>query len=93
MTTYVPPTELDPLPRLYALHKENEAGGPAIVAAWGLAFADGSALTLWCDEPYIGASTVANNSVQTVQEYIADRVGAYFVWLPDPALARPESQQ
>lgn len=48
----------EPLPRLYALHRDDDEDGPPTVVAWGLAFADGSAVTLWAD-PYPGAAIAA----------------------------------
>jgi hypothetical protein len=45
---------LDPVPRLYALRRDDDGEEPATVLAWGLAFADGRAVTLWLD-PYPGA--------------------------------------
>ncbi|MGH3855831.1 MAG: hypothetical protein ACRDR6_20560 [Pseudonocardiaceae bacterium] len=68
MDAGVPLHTLDAVPRLYALHREEDEDGPAEVIAWGLAFTDGRAFTLWCDPPYPGAFT-AFGSLQMVEEY------------------------
>ncbi len=88
MDTPVPSHTLDSVPRLYALHCEEEGDEPGGVIAWGLAFADGSAFTLWTD-PYPGAGT-AYGSLRTVERHHAPNVGADLVWVTGPeATARP----
>ncbi|MGH3770791.1 MAG: hypothetical protein ACRDRW_05250 [Pseudonocardiaceae bacterium] len=79
----VPLHTLDAVPRLYALRREEDEDGPAEVIAWGLAFADGRALTLWCDPPHPGAFT-AFGSLQTVEQRYAPNAGADLIWLPAP---------
>ncbi|MGH3718235.1 MAG: hypothetical protein ACRDRI_05205 [Pseudonocardiaceae bacterium] len=51
--------------------------------AWGLAFADGRAHTVWCDPPYPGAFT-ASGSLQMVEQHYAPNASADLVWLPAP---------
>lgn len=79
----VPSHTLDSVPQLYALHREEDEDGPATVVAWGLAFADGRALTLWTN-PYPGAATVSS-SLRAVEEYHAPNVDAELVWLTGQA--------
>lgn len=69
---------LDPVPRLYALRRDDDGEEPATVLAWGLAFADGRAVTLWLD-PYPGAG-ITSGSVQAVEELHAPLADAYLVW-------------
>ncbi len=71
-------TSFDPVPRLYALRREEDGEEPAAVLAWGLAFADGRAVTLWL-EPYPGAK-VGSGSLEAVEELHAPLAGAYVVW-------------
>lgn len=74
---------LDSVPRLYALRRAEDE--PAAVIAWGLAFDNGRALTLWCD-PYPGAATMYT-SLQIVEDYHAPNVGADLVWPTAPTRA------
>jgi hypothetical protein len=82
MNNRVPLHTLDSVPQLYALHREEDEDGHAAVVAWGPAFADGSAVTLWTN-PYPGAAT-ASGSLRTVEEHHAPNVGADLVWLTGP---------
>lgn len=73
------PAEIsEPIPRLYALHRDDDEDGPPIVVAWGLAFADGSAVTLWTD-PYPGAA-VACGRLCNVEPLYARHSDAQLVW-------------
>ncbi|MGH4017801.1 MAG: hypothetical protein ACRDT0_00870, partial [Pseudonocardiaceae bacterium] len=59
---------LEPIPQLYALHRDDDdEGGAATVVAWGLAFADGSAVTVWSNPDY-GAAVAVSGSVQAVEQ-------------------------
>ncbi len=72
-------TVSEPIPRLYALQcDDDEEEGPPTVVAWGLAFADGSAVTLWND-PYPGVA-VASGRLDNVEVLYASYVDAYLVW-------------
>jgi len=73
------PTSLDAIPRLYTLHQDDDDEESATVVAWGLAFPDGTAVTLW-SEPYPGAG-IAIGTLQTVEERHAPAVDAYLVWV------------
>lgn len=73
---------LDSAPQLYALHREEDGDEPATVVAWGLAFADGNAVTLWCD-PCPG-SVITVGGLWKVEEYHAPNVDADLVWLTGP---------
>lgn len=70
---------LDPMPRLYALQRDDDEEGTSAVVAWGLAFADGTAVTLWAS-PYLGAAIMISGSVRTVEERYAPLADAYLVW-------------
>lgn len=72
----------EPIPRLYALHRDDDEDGSPTVVAWGLAFADGSAVTLWND-PYPGAAVAISGDVRTVEERYARYADAYLVWTDD----------
>lgn len=69
---------LDSVPQLYALRSERDEDPPGTVVAWGLAFENGRALTVWCD-PYPGASTMYTG-LQTVEGYYAPKAGVELVW-------------
>ena len=73
------PTSLDSVPRLYALHRDDDDEESATVVAWGLAFPGGRAVTLWLD-PHPGAG-IAIGSVRTVEERYAPIEDAYLVWV------------
>jgi hypothetical protein len=73
------PTASEPIPRLYALHRDDDEDGPPTVVAWGLAFADGSAVTLWTD-PYPGVAIAVSGSLRTVEERYARYADAYLTW-------------
>ena len=79
MDTCEPLHTLDAVPRLYALHREEDEGEPAAVVGWGLAFANGDAVTLWCD-PQPGAA-ITVGSLWKVEEYHAPNRGADLIWL------------
>ncbi len=69
----------EPIPRLYALHRDDDEDSPPTVVAWGLAFADGSAVTLWTD-PYPGAA-VARGRMCNVEALYARYSDAYLTWM------------
>jgi hypothetical protein len=74
---------LDSPPRLYALHREEDEDGPAEVLAWGLAFPNGDAVTLWCTlEP---GSAITVGELWKVEEYHAPSRDADMVWLTGPS--------
>jgi hypothetical protein len=69
--------------RLYALHREEDEDRPAEVLAWGLAFPNGDAVTLWC-APSPGA-VVSLSVLWKVEAYHAPRHDADVVWLTGPS--------
>ncbi|MGH3864568.1 MAG: hypothetical protein ACRDQ4_00270 [Pseudonocardiaceae bacterium] len=71
-----------PQPQLYALHREEGEDGPPGVVAWGLAFPNGDAVTLWCTlEP---GSAITVGELWKVEEYHAPNADADLVWLTGP---------
>ncbi|MGH3768920.1 MAG: hypothetical protein ACRDTX_27865 [Pseudonocardiaceae bacterium] len=73
---------LDSVPDLFALHRAEDGDEPAAVVAWGLAFPDGSAVTLWT-RPYLGVATGVG-TLEMVEQHHACNVGADLVWLTGP---------
>ncbi len=86
------PATIDAIPRLYALQREDDDGEPPTVVAWGLAFPDGSAVTLWSN-PYPGAAVAVSGDVRTVRERYARFADADLVWLTDTVPTQPTFQQ
>lgn len=82
---------LDSVPDLFALHREEDGDEPATVVAWGMAFADGSAVTLWTS-PYLGAATAAG-SLDFVELHHAPCADADLVWLTGPEARRVQGPQ
>lgn len=85
MNNSVPAHTLDCVPQLYALHREEDEDRPASVVAWGLAFANGDAVTLWCD-PHPGA-VITVGVLWKVEEHHAPNHDADLVWLTGPMSA------